>query len=89
MKTPKWGEGTCGAITYGGNKLFPHDKVTLGMLVSAKCKEKFIRLRITHETGPDIFKAVVVGHYFLNKAEEINDGDEVTIDRKHILWLNG
>lgn len=93
MKTPKWEEGLHGSIgnypPKNGKMLTPYDKVELGMAVTAKSKEESIQLQIIEETEPEIFKASVKGYYFLNTPDELNDGDEVTIDRAHILWLHG
>lgn len=93
MKTPKWEEGLHGSIgNYppgNGKMLTPFDKVTTNMTVTAKCKKETIRLRILQEVETEVFRASIMGDYFLNELEELNDGDEVIIDRKHILWLHG
>jgi hypothetical protein len=93
MKTPEWEKGRKGAISEhpskNGKLPKPDGKVIPDMIVSAKCKGESIRLRILHETEPEVFKASIMGDYFLDTPEELNNGDEVTIDREHILWLHG
>lgn len=93
MKTVKWEvEGKGRVQTYppkDGKLLTPESKVTDGMIVTAKSKDEVIRLRIIQEISTDIFKASIMGDYFLNTPEELNNGDEVSIDREHILWLHG
>lgn len=93
MKNVKWEEGLHGASgnypPKNGKMLRPYDKVEPGMAVTAKCNEELINLQIIEETEPETYKASVKGYYFLNTPDELNDGDEVSIDREHILWLHG
>lgn len=90
MKTVKWEEGGKGATrNYPGEMLLHSSKVIPGMRVTAKYKSESIQLRILQETEPENFKASVIGHYFLGEPEALSDGDEVIIDREHILWLHG
>jgi hypothetical protein len=92
MKTPKWekgNRGSCGSYPpKNGKMLLPGDPVKIGMDVSAKCKGENVRLKIIEETEPEIFKAEVIGEYFLNEPEELNYGDEVFISREFALFIS-
>ncbi|MFA5516754.1 MAG: hypothetical protein WDA20_10745 [Desulfuromonadales bacterium] len=93
MKKPQWETGVKGASWPHRSKdskmLLPDGKVETNMTVTARCKGEIVRLRILKELKPEVFKASIVGDYFLSEKEELNDGDEVTIDRKDILFLQG
>ena len=94
MKTPCWEKGNKGATTQhplkNGKKLLrSNSPVTKGMHVSAQYKGESVSLRIAEEIEPRIFKAIVMGSYFLDGPDVLNNGDEVSIGRDFILWLNG
>lgn len=89
MKTPKWETGLKGAIWKDGKMMTADANVTPGMRVTAQCKGEIINLRISEEIESRVFKAVVMGDYFLNEADALSYGDEITISREFILWLHG
>ena len=91
MKTPKWERGkrgSCGKCPpKNGKMLLPDDPAEVGMNVTAKCGGVEIDLNLIEEIGPQVFKAEVIGDYFLGEPEELNYRDEVSISRDFILVI--
>jgi hypothetical protein len=95
MREVKWEKCVChGAIgTYppkSGKMLNPYDQVIPDMMVSATYKGLNVYLKITREIQEGIFVATVL--FFepvLSKnLDDLNQTDEVKINREHICWLH-
>lgn len=92
MKKIEWEESQPGSLMLNPKlnqrPLLPGAPVKAEMQVSAKYKGKTVFLRILEETNPGIFKASVLD---LNPPlpDDLNEGDEVCIDRGHISCLFG
>lgn len=94
MKTIEWQDclarGAVGSYPpEGGKMLDPDGEVIAGMKVFAKYNDLTITLEIQNEIEHHIFSAVVVGFEPVlgEKPTDLNQGDEVIIQRKSICCL--
>ncbi len=95
MKEVKWEAcATRGAISSyppkSGKMPNPSDKVTVGMMVSARYKGLDVFLRILREIKEGVFDATILCFETVlsQKPRDLAEGDEVRISREYICWIH-